>query len=766
MLALEATDDGLWITSDTDFLAGRLRPRLAFMPLTGGYEVKTPTAPTLPTTLYRGTGTGVMVHGFDGSTVSTGTPTVIADPLFDGLTGATLISGALVATRSGAMEVIGWDGAPAGEQPIDLRGLSIPLDTIDGLTYDFELRRLYYTTGDAVLRWRHFEPDQAILGAEEFVTNTGAIDLTDVRGLAVVGGLLVWGSSSGELRSAPWIDGAPTGPTQIISGPAIDGLDWSSRTLFALSPGTDFLPPAESTLASFSGVGSDTSLPWQVFSFTVPSQRDLDVQIDVADAAADMRFFLRDPSGATVARSVDPGAARRLLTANAVAGEWSIGVRSRGAGSTFSIDVNPVGGTGPQVTTLSSCGTATTDRWQTLDVVANAGDPIRIDLDWDDAGAEIYAFLRDPNGNSIGSDRTPGVKPRSITAVATESGTWLAAANIKSGAACFDLTATVGATDEPIVSTLSSCGTPTMNSWQTLDIDALAGDPINVDLDWDDAGAEIFLFLRDPTGGSIGSSRGAGLKPRSLSTTATVDGSYLAAVSIKSGAPCFDLTGTVGEETNSAPTIDPIADRAIAVGADINISVVASDSDGDTLAYSAIGLPSGVLIDTTTGSISGSATATGSSSVTVTVDDGTETASTVFQLLITPALTSNGARLLISNTASAGYLDAPGAAVSTVATPTAASVWILEDPDNDGQFALRNEASGRYLDGDAGGVDTYINADRNDRLWMLDPVTGDVYRIRNDQFDLLVQGNGIGAVVGWDSGTPEPDDEWMLTLAP
>ncbi|MDJ0953775.1 MAG: putative Ig domain-containing protein, partial [Acidimicrobiia bacterium] len=79
---------------------------------------------------------------------------------------------------------------------------------------------------------------------------------------------------------------------------------------------------------------------------------------------------------------------------------------------------------------------------------------------------------------------------------------------------------------------------------------------------------------------------------------------------------------------NQAPVFDQdLTDRTDAEGALINIASPATDPDGgDTLTYSATGLPDGILIDSADGTISGvlSPIAGGTHAVTITVaDDGT-----------------------------------------------------------------------------------------------------------------------------------------------
>ncbi|SES77215.1 Putative Ig domain-containing protein [Methanococcoides vulcani] len=75
----------------------------------------------------------------------------------------------------------------------------------------------------------------------------------------------------------------------------------------------------------------------------------------------------------------------------------------------------------------------------------------------------------------------------------------------------------------------------------------------------------------------------------------------------------FDGTGSVNEvkkpklkvthstTSNLAPVMDPIGDKTIDEGSTLNFIVTASDADGDSLTYSATGLPVGATFDTTSG---------------------------------------------------------------------------------------------------------------------------------------------------------------------
>jgi hypothetical protein len=85
----------------------------------------------------------------------------------------------------------------------------------------------------------------------------------------------------------------------------------------------------------------------------------------------------------------------------------------------------------------------------------------------------------------------------------------------------------------------------------------------------------------------------------------------------------FDWTIGSGSSGNTVTVTNP-GTQTGTTGTAVSLQIHASDSaTGQTLAYSATGLPAGLSISSTTGLISGTPTTAGSSSVTVTVTDGT-----------------------------------------------------------------------------------------------------------------------------------------------
>jgi Putative Ig domain/PLD-like domain len=127
-----------------------------------------------------------------------------------------------------------------------------------------------------------------------------------------------------------------------------------------------------------------------------------------------------------------------------------------------------------------------------------------------------------------------------------------------------------------------------------------------------------------PTGLSISSSTGV------ISGTASTAGTYSVTLTAKdstgvSGSASFTWTvGSGGTGGGNTVTVTNPGSQTATVGTAASLQVKASDSaSGQTLSYSATGLPAGLSIAAATGLISGTPTTAGSDSVTVTATDTT-----------------------------------------------------------------------------------------------------------------------------------------------
>jgi subtilase family serine protease len=176
-----------------------------------------------------------------------------------------------------------------------------------------------------------------------------------------------------------------------------------------------------------------------------------------------------------------------------------------------------------------------------------------------------------------------------------------------------------------------------------------------------------------PAGLSINSSTGL------ITGTPTTAGSNSVAVTVKdtTGATgTANFTWTINSATGNTVTVTNPGSQTGTVGTAASLQIQATDSaSGQTLTYSATGLPAGLSINSSTGLITGTPTTAGSNSVSVTVKDTTGATGTAnFTWTINSASSGCTAAQLLTNggfetgsispwTASAGVLADTGEGV-------------------------------------------------------------------------------------------------------
>jgi hypothetical protein len=144
-----------------------------------------------------------------------------------------------------------------------------------------------------------------------------------------------------------------------------------------------------------------------------------------------------------------------------------------------------------------------------------------------------------------------------------------------------------------------------------------------------------------PIGLSLNSSTGE------ITGTPTMAGSYTTTVTVNDGTSAssvnFDWTVNPSTTTTNTVTVTNPGAQTGTVGSAASLQIEATDSAaGQTLTYSATGLPTGLSISSTTGLISGTPTTAGSYSATVTATDGTGAKGTAsFTWTINPTTSTN-----------------------------------------------------------------------------------------------------------------------------
>ncbi|MCB0907396.1 MAG: hypothetical protein KDB63_09800 [Nocardioidaceae bacterium] len=221
-----ATGGGLWIGSDTAMFSGERRGRIAYLSLTRGQELTSPTTPTLSGTVVQlgrpqGTTAPVDRAAFTplSSGFASGKTTRVADAeKFRHARGAFVIDTTLYTPwADGRLRRRTLSDRDLGKpHNVDLRGGRFGRDakTITGIFYEPATSRVYYTmSGRSQLYWRWFTPQSRTMGAVRFVADRGSLPAARVRGMFVSGDYLYFAQSrTGHLMRVgfdPGVTGAP-----------------------------------------------------------------------------------------------------------------------------------------------------------------------------------------------------------------------------------------------------------------------------------------------------------------------------------------------------------------------------------------------------------------------------------------------------------------------------------------------------------------------------------------------------------------------------
>ena len=443
-----ADDSGIWIGDDTDNISFESHPRLKYLPLDNQGAIPRPSKPELPTTAFAIDGSSLEGSNFNGSTF--GSATTLANSSWANTRGMLFLGGAFFyGSTDGNFYARTFDGNTLAPQTsVSLNGLTdehFPLANLGGMYFDHDVGRIYYTVqGDNTWYYRYFTPESFTVGAVTFTApSSTVVPWADVRGMDRIDDELYYGLTDGSLYRVTLAGNTPVnGSNTLISGPGVDGRDWSDSAFAFSSDGQLFNPTPDRAEFDFASTGSSTSGSWQVFTFPVDAGEPISVLLSWDNPAASLNVFLRDPGGNSVVTDTAPAGSPKRLNATATfGGSWSVAVKINSGATDYDILVNPFDPPpAPRAEhEFASFACDNQNSFQTFNFPASVGDNIAVTLEWDDPSAQVNVFLRDETRTNRGGDSTFNGSPKTLAALAGSAGNWSVAVKVKQGCTDFEV---------------------------------------------------------------------------------------------------------------------------------------------------------------------------------------------------------------------------------------------------------------------------------------------------------------------------------------
>jgi|GEM_PF-6050858 len=404
--------------------------------------------------------------------------------------------------------------------------------------------------------------------------------------------------------------------------PAGLSIDANSGLIFGeIAVGASAMSPFASEVSVSDGSGS-VSAQW---SWTVapanglPVIQDPGVQSVVEGVPVSLQIVASDANGDTLAYS-----AANLPPGLSI--DWSTGVISGSvsagavADSPYTSSIIVSDGSGNASLNLNWIVTMANVAPAVLspgDQASTEGDAISIQIVASDTNGDtlVYSAVNLPTGLTI--DGASGLVSGAIAPGAAASSPFSASISVSDGTEMTTVSFSWRVTMANLAPTLQDIEDQSSTEGDTISLQTVASDG--------NGDAITYSATNLPTGLSIGAS--TGLISGSLASGASAGSPYSSSVSVSDGTETTTKTFVWTVATaNELPTIVDPGPQASVEGMAVSLQVVAADSDGDSLSYSAKGLPMGLSIDPTSGIVSGTVAA-GTSlnsplSVMIEVSDG------------------------------------------------------------------------------------------------------------------------------------------------
>jgi hypothetical protein len=449
----------------------------------------------------------------------------------------------------------------------------------------------------------------ALLVGQAYAFTPTASDPDGDRLTFAVDGKPVWAAfdtATGRLSGTP---GANDVGTSNVTISVSDG-SLQASIGFAIVVGTTPPPPPPANRApTISGNGSATVTTGQAYTFT-PTASD-------PDGNALTFAIVGRPSWATFSTTTGrlqgtPG----VGTVGSSTVTISVSDGALSAAVTFTISVI----SGNRAPTISGNGSQSVAVGQAYSFTPTASDPDGNTLSFSVAGKPAWLAFNATTGALTGTPAAGDVGASTFTITVSD------------GTLSSSLTATVTVTTGNRAPTISGNGTQTVTVGQAYSFTPTASDPDGNTLSFSVTGKPAWLAFNATTGALTG-------------TPAAGDvGASTMTITVSDGTLSSSLTATVTVTTgNRAPTISGNGTRTVTVGQAYSFTPTASDPDGNTLSFSVAGRPAWLSFNSTTGALSGMPGAgdVGAATVTITVSDGTLSASLAATITVAAAATGS-----------------------------------------------------------------------------------------------------------------------------
>lgn len=196
--------------------------------------------------------------------------------------------------------------------------------------------------------------------------------------------------------------------------------------------------------------------------------------------------------------------------------------------------------------------TATGTYWASHKFTVDADSTIDVSLDWVDPASDFHVYLYDATGKVVRHANGSTNKPERVT---YEGAAGAYSIGVKCAKGGGRYTASVDVTPKYVEHVFSGATNATNASWKTFDFPAEAGERIDARLDWDNAAADLNVYLYDPSGKVVAYENSTTAKPSVTSTTANATGTWRVALKCRSSSANF--TVVVRRSPASSPPPPP-----------------------------------------------------------------------------------------------------------------------------------------------------------------------------------------------------------------